>query len=152
MIPSITDLAPQIVALMQAENIPLRDPVSATAFAEFEQNWNVEIPPEMRTFYEIMDGTSRDFGITRDLFCIWPLSEVKPIPALLPEPVYAEYRDVADAPRILCFSDYLINSDVFAVRTVGDCEIISVCNGHKTVAASMGDFMHRLLVDPISLM
>ena len=136
---------------MEAENVPVRGPASDEHLTEFERRWNVELPADMRSFYQTMDGTSKDSAITDELFCIWPLSEVMPIPDLLPEPHYADYRNIAGASQILCFSDYMIDSDVFAIRTFDDNAVISVCTGHRTVASSFTNFISRFLFDRYSL-
>ncbi len=152
MIPTVNELVLQIVARMNAENVQRREPVSPETIAQFERQWNLELPPDMREFYRLMDGTSKDQAITDFLFCIWPLSEVKPIPTSLPEPVYSEFSNVTDAGRILCFSDCMIESDVFAIRAFGPHEVMSVYSGRNVVASSFTDFLSRMLADPISLM
>lgn len=147
MIPTVNELVLQIVARMNAENVQRREPVSPETIAQFERHWNLELPPDMREFYRLMDGTSKDQAITEELFCIWPLSEVKPIPTLSPD-----HGNVTDAGRILCFSDYMIDSDVFAIRAFGPHEVMSVYSGRNVVASSFTDFLSRMLADPISLM
>ena len=149
---TVSELVPQIVALMEAENVPVRAPVSADSVTEFEKRWNVELPPDMREFYRLVDGTSKDHSITDDMFCIWPLSERMPIPDLLPEPHYADYRNVDGASQTICFSDYMIDSDVFAIRTLAPHGIITVCSGHRPVASSFTEFLSKMLVEPLSLM
>lgn len=137
---------------METENVPVRTPVSADTLAAFERHWNVELPPDMREFYAILDGTSKDHSITDEMFCIWPLSELMPIPDLLPEPHYADYRNVDGASQTICFSDYMIDSDVFAIRGFAPHNIITVCSGHRPVASSFTEFLSKMLVEPLSLM
>ncbi len=148
----VSELVPQIVAIMQSEGVPVRDPATEDALGDFERRWGVSLPQDMREFYATIDGTGKDSTLTDDLFCIWPLSMIMPIPDLLPESHYKDYRNIADGLRFLCFSDYMIDSDVFAIHAVENGGVIAVCSGHRQVADNFTDFIARFLFDRYSLL
>ena len=152
---SVSDLIPKVVAIMRSEDVPVREGVPGRNLDAFEERWRVGIPSDMRNFYTVLDGTGKDVQLTDELFCIWPLANVMPIPVLLPEPHYEAYRDIEDADRYLCFADYMIDSDVYAiyVGSTGcvDSPVIGVCSGHRRVADNFTDFLFRFLNDRHSL-
>jgi len=149
---TISEFLPQVIAIMQSEGVPLRDPASAEEISLFECRWNVSLPDDIRQFYAAMDGTGKDAQLTDDLFRIWPLSAVMPIPDLFPGPNHNDYRDITDASRFLCFADYMIDSDVFALHADESGTVITVCSGHRPVAASFTDFIAKFLFDRYSLL
>lgn len=152
---NVSELVSHVVAMMRSENMPVCDGVTVQDLDTFDNHWHVAIPRDMREFYSALDGTGEFEALTDNLICIWPLANIKPIPALLTEPHYAEYRDIEDADRYLCFADYLLNADVYAIHASADSvgsPVITVCSGHRRVADSFADFVFRLINDPDALL
>jgi hypothetical protein len=152
MMRTISSLLPKFIALIEEARGTIQTPVAEANLIAFEQRWNIVLPADMREFYATMNGTGDDGETVTDyLFRIWPLDEVRPISKMEPELSPADAA-IEDAARYLCFSDYLLNSDVYAIHAADSSRVISVCAGHRQVATSFTDFVKRLVTDFATLL
>ena len=144
---SLSTLIPKFIALIEQDRGTIQPPVAEVELATYELRWNVTLPADMREFYATMNGTGdATDSVTDYLFRIWPLEEVRPIPNMEP-PLSPTYATIEDAAHYLCFSDYLLNSDVYAIHAADSTRVITVYSGHRQVARNFTDFIDRLVTN-----
>ncbi len=142
---SISSLFPKFIALIEKDRGTVQRPVKEAALVAFEKRWDVILPADMREFYARMNGTGNE-TVTDFLYRIWPLEEVRPISNM--EPALSSADAALDYPaHYLCFSDYLIDSEVYAIHVANSTRVITVCSGHRQVATSFTDFIDRLVTN-----
>ena len=122
-----------------------RPGISAAALREFERRHGVVLPSDFVALYRATDGIVGD----ANLFALWPLAEVRPIPHECPSLA----GTVPSAAEFFVFADSMIHSHVFAVRlTPGAPEagpVLWLCDPHVGEAAeTFTAFWERYLRDP----
>jgi len=96
----------------------------------FEQKIGFPLPDEFRRFYLLCNG----FGCNEDIFNILPLDGIM------------EYSDNY-GNNWFYFSEYMINSDIWGLRYLGDCRYEIFNAMHPTIAltSSLTEFLQRFL-------
>ncbi len=102
---------------LKSDGVAPRPPVQPQALAAFEEHYKVRLPADFRAYFSVCDGMD-DGVMDEDMFSFWDLSRLRPIQEELPnEPAYREFPG---ANRFLCFADWSISADIFAIELHSD--------------------------------
>jgi hypothetical protein len=96
----------------------------------FEQKIGFPLPDEFRRFYLLCNG----FSCNEDIFNIIPL-----------DGIMESSENYGD--NWFYFSEYMINSDIWGLRFLGDCryEIFNVIHPKIALTSSLTEFLQRFL-------
>ncbi len=131
----------------------------ARAFDDFERDYGVRVPAEVREFYAHADGMPSGAS-DGELLSFYPLAGVYPVPVVLPTghrglPDYNGIEHaLPDAASYFVFADYSMRCHVYAVRLSADpaaaCPVVWIAGGDKweVQAASFGEFLRLYAEDP----
>jgi len=103
--------------------VKLRPPASEREISHFETKYGVILTEDMRAYFAQVDGFQPYTSEGELLFSFWQLSRVRPIPEEYPDPATRasdRHWPVPDSDSYFCFADYLIESEVFAIRLSAD--------------------------------
>lgn len=109
----------KIIEYWRLSGIPIRPGVQPSQVAEFQSKYGVTIPRDVLEYLETVDGSSFDFTDS-DCYRFWPLSEIRPVHEVLDDSTGVIYPDRFSYPDCFAFSDYLMNSWLYAVRFTGE--------------------------------
>ncbi len=112
-------------------NLKLRDPVNPVVIEEFECEYRVILPTDMRQLYEHANGYD---GFDDQFITFWRLEEVKP------DSKHSSYFQ---------FADYLIQSEVYGVRlssSQADVHWVEEVCTKTPIADSFTAFAERCLI------
>ena len=145
----------ELKAYWLSKGIKLETSATEQELNSFEARYHVRLPLDMRQYLSIAAGMP-DGETEGDLaFSFWPLRRIKPVQEIVHGEVYEPIRNHPDAGLYFCFADYLIDSDIFAIRLFpgqsSPNHVVAVCSDYKMVAPSFADFVRKYLTDPDNL-
>ena len=148
----------KIIEYWRLSGISIRPGVQPLQVAEFQSKYGVTIPRDVLEYLEAVDGSSYDF-MDSDFYRFWPLSEIRPVHEVLDDSNGVIYSDRFSYPDCFVFSDYLIDSWLYAVKFTGDSlqpapvyRVTADATPGEQMAPSFREFMVRYAVDPNSIL
>ncbi len=84
-----------------------------SAIREFEANYGVVLPADMRDYFLCVNGMPRD-AVDTEMIRFWMLEEVKPLPQGAPAFANSDY--IKSPESLFLFADYSIWAHAYAIR------------------------------------
>jgi hypothetical protein len=116
------------------------------ALVAFEQRWQVRLPPDVRSYFEVLNGVTQG-NMDEKLLTFWELDRMRPVVAELGEWRYSV--SLPEHENCFIFADFLISSHWYAVRMSYATTVFEVYDNHcREVASSFREFSTRYLSHP----
>jgi hypothetical protein len=149
---SITSLWNRVHDVWRRSNIVIRPGVSQSDIAAFEAKYGIALPPDVREYFSVADGTGDDMD--EGLYRFWPLAEVQPVHDVLVSERFT-YSDRYSYPDCFAFADHCIDCWEYAVRLTKDSSqpapVFRVTGGDppgEQMATSFREFMELYADNP----
>ena len=134
----------------------MRPPASEEQISLFESKYGVTLPKDMREYFGAIDGMEMNTSEGELMVSFWQLSRVRPIPEEYSDPSHRasdHYMRVPNPECYFCFADYMIESEVYAIRLSADPSVKNTVIAYEGTekAESFSDFVRKYLEDPKQL-
>jgi len=136
--------------------VKIRPGVSRQQIEEFESQYNVRMPLDLREYFASVDGTEKDTCDSK-IFSFLRLEAVRSLTEVLGEYVHhhENRRMLPEPDRWFVIVDYCISAEIFAIRLSAVAEgnpFLRFCDGYEIVAPSFSGFLETYLSNPLTLL
>lgn len=140
----------------QDQGLTVQAGASDAQLADFERKYRVKLPDTLRTLLKFVDGMA-DGDVDDDLYCFWPISDIKTVGEICKTGLGPAKIDPADYENYFVFADYCISAWDYAIELDSNpnnpgpvyrvfCEPVK-----EKIAESFFEFLQMYAEDPNKL-